>query len=97
VDTWWQTETGAAMICPLPHAWDTKPGSATLPFFGVEPVLLDDKGRELAGASELGVWGGRGGQRRTWGGVWQGKGGGTEELRQRGWRGTLPVCSLLWL
>lgn len=52
VDTWWQTETGAAMITPLPHAWDTKPGSATLPFFGVEPVLLDDKGRELQGAAE---------------------------------------------
>jgi hypothetical protein len=36
VDTWWQTETGAAMISPLPGAWPMKPGSATLPFFGVQ-------------------------------------------------------------
>ena len=43
VDTWWQTETGAAMIAPLPGAWPCVPGSATLPFFGVQPVLLDDK------------------------------------------------------
>ena len=43
VDTWWQTETGAHMITPLPGATALKPGSATLPFFGVEPVLLDDK------------------------------------------------------
>lgn len=49
VDTWWQTETGAAMITPLPFAWDTKPGSATLPFFGVQPVLLTDKGEEISG------------------------------------------------
>jgi acetyl-CoA synthetase len=48
VDTWWQTETGSAMIAPFPHAWETKPGCATLPFFGVEPVLLDAAtGREL--------------------------------------------------
>ena len=43
VDTWWQTETGAAMITPLPGAWPCVPGTATLPFFGVAPVLLDDK------------------------------------------------------
>lgn len=43
VDTWWQTETGAAMITPLPGAWPCLPGSATLPFFGVLPVILDDK------------------------------------------------------
>lgn len=43
VDTWWQTETGAILLTPLPGAWNLKPGSATLPFFGVEPVLLDDK------------------------------------------------------
>ena len=49
VDTWWQTETGAIMITPLPGAIALKPGSATLPFFGVEPVLLDADGQELEG------------------------------------------------
>jgi acetyl-CoA synthetase len=49
VDTWWQTETGGIMISPLPGAFETKPGSATLPFFGVRPVLLDEKGRRLEG------------------------------------------------
>ncbi len=49
VDTWWQTETGAHMITPLPGAVALKPGSATLPFFGVQPVLLDDKGNEIEG------------------------------------------------
>ncbi|MDB6061591.1 MAG: acetate--CoA ligase [Verrucomicrobiaceae bacterium] len=52
VDTWWQTETGAHMLTPLPGATDLKPGSATLPFFGVEPVLLDSEGQEIAGAGE---------------------------------------------
>lgn len=50
VDTWWQTETGGIMITPLPGATPIKPGSATLPFFGVEPVIMDDKGNELEGA-----------------------------------------------
>ncbi len=49
VDTWWQTETGAHMITPLPGATTAKPGSATFPFFGVQPVLLDDEGNELEG------------------------------------------------
>ena len=49
VDTWWQTETGGIMITPLPGATATKPGSATFPFFGVEPVILDDKSNELEG------------------------------------------------
>jgi len=49
VDTWWQTETGGIMIVPLPGATDAKPGSASLPFFGVEPVLLDDEGAILDG------------------------------------------------
>jgi acetyl-CoA synthetase len=49
VDTWWQTETGAHMITPLPGAFTLKPGSATLPFFGVEPALLNDAGREIEG------------------------------------------------
>jgi acetyl-CoA synthetase len=52
VDTWWQTETGAHMITPLPGAIDLKPGSATLPFFGVEPVLLDNDGNVVMGAGE---------------------------------------------
>ena len=50
VDTWWQTETGGIMITPLPGAIATKPGSATLPFFGVQPVLVDDEGKLLEGA-----------------------------------------------
>ncbi|MEX1033299.1 MAG: acetate--CoA ligase [Cellvibrionaceae bacterium] len=50
VDTWWQTETGGHMLTPLPGAIDLKPGSATLPFFGVEPVILDSEGMELTGA-----------------------------------------------
>jgi acetyl-CoA synthetase len=49
VDTWWQTETGAHMLTPLPGATATKPGSATVPFFGVQPVLLDDQGNEIEG------------------------------------------------
>ena len=49
VDTWWQTETGAHMLTPLPGATALKPGSATTPFFGVQPVLLDDQGNEIAG------------------------------------------------
>ena len=49
VDTWWQTETGGIMISPLPGAIPTKPGSATLPFFGVKPVLLDEKNQLIEG------------------------------------------------
>ncbi|KAL0549399.1 hypothetical protein IC582_013881 [Cucumis melo] len=48
-DTWWQTETGGFMITPLPGAWPQKPGSATFPFFGVQPVLVDEKGNEIEG------------------------------------------------
>ncbi|MBL4693711.1 MAG: acetate--CoA ligase [Magnetovibrio sp.] len=50
VDTWWQTETGGIMISPLPGATDLKPGSATRPFFGVEPELVDADGKVLDGA-----------------------------------------------
>ncbi len=50
VDTWWQTETGGILITPLPGATPTKPGSATLPFFGVRPVITDDKNTPLDGA-----------------------------------------------
>ena len=49
VDTWWQTETGGILIAPLPGAIALKPGSATVPFFGVEPALVDDTGTELEG------------------------------------------------
>ncbi len=52
VDTWWQTETGGILISPLPGATDLKPGSATLPFFGVQPALVDAEGKELEGATE---------------------------------------------
>ena len=52
VDTWWQTETGGILITPLPGATTTKPGSATMPFFGVEPVLVDNENNELTGATE---------------------------------------------
>jgi acetyl-CoA synthetase len=51
VDTWWQTETGAIMITPLPGVSDLKPGSASIPFFGVKPALLDAEGKELEGAN----------------------------------------------
>ena len=49
VDTWWQTETGGILITPLPGATKTKPGSATRPFFGVQPCLVDDQGTEIEG------------------------------------------------
>jgi len=52
VDTWWQTETGGIMISPLPGAIDLKPGSATLPFFGVQPALVDANGEFIEGAAE---------------------------------------------
>ena len=52
MDTWWQTETGGIMITPLPGATPLKPGSATRPFFGVCPVLLDADGKEIIGAGE---------------------------------------------
>src|SRR3546814_556954 len=52
VDTWWQTETGGIMISPLPGATPTRPGSATRPFFGGRPVIVDAEGKELEGAAE---------------------------------------------
>jgi acetyl-CoA synthetase len=52
VDTWWQTETGGILITPLPGAIDLKPGSATVPFFGVKPAIVDNEGRILHGACE---------------------------------------------
>jgi acetyl-CoA synthetase len=56
VDTWWQTETGGILITPLPGAWPTKPGSATLPFFGVEPCILSpESGEEIKTREASGV------------------------------------------
>jgi acetyl-CoA synthetase len=52
VDTWWQTETGGILITPLPGATELKPGSASKPFFGVQPALVDDEGQFLEGAAE---------------------------------------------
>ena len=52
VDTWWQTETGGILITPLPGAIDAKPGSATKPFFGIKPVLVDNDNNELNGEAE---------------------------------------------
>ena len=52
VDTWWQTETGGILISPLPGATPLKPGSATRPFFGIEPVIVDGEGNRLDGPSE---------------------------------------------
>ena len=52
VDTWWQTETGGILISPLPGAIDAKPGSATKPFFGVQPAIVDAEGKRLDGATE---------------------------------------------
>jgi acetyl-CoA synthetase len=52
VDTWWQTETGGILITPLPGAIATKPGSATKPFFGVRPAIVDNDGRILEGKAE---------------------------------------------
>ena len=55
VDTWWQTETGGIIIAPLPGATPTTPGSATNPFFGIEPVLLTEDGKEIEGNNVQGL------------------------------------------
>ncbi len=67
IDTWWQTETGGHMIAPMPGATALKPGSATLPFFGVKPVIVDNDGHVLEGACEgnLCIAGSWPGQART--------------------------------
>ena len=52
IDTWWQTETGGILISPLPGAIGQKPGSATKPFFGVKPVIVDNDGVEQEGETE---------------------------------------------
>ncbi len=73
VDTWWQTETGGILITPLPGAWPTKPGSATLPFFGVDAVVLKPRSSASDPAVEAGV--NEGGElciRRSWPGMMRG-------------------------
>ncbi|HWR69152.1 MAG TPA: acetate--CoA ligase [Desulfomonilia bacterium] len=67
VDTWWQTETGGILITPLPGAIDIKPAKATVPFFGVEPALLDDDGKELAGVARGNLV-----MKRPWPGIMRG-------------------------
>lgn len=65
VDTWWQTETGGIMIAPLPGAVDAKPGSATLPFFGIQPQLVDATGNPVEGEGNLVISDSWPGQMRT--------------------------------
>jgi acetyl-CoA synthetase len=67
VDTWWQTETGGILITPLPGAIDIKPAKATVPFFGVEPALLDDEGNELDGVATGNLC-----MKRPWPGIMRG-------------------------
>jgi len=77
VDTWWQTETGGILITPLPGAIDIKPAKATVPFFGVEPALVDDDGVEIQGP-------GRGNlvMKRSWPGQMRGVWGDPERLKE---------------
>jgi acetyl-CoA synthetase len=77
VDTWWQTETGGILITPLPGAIPQKPGSATLPFFGVEPTVVDDQGKVLEGpcSGNLCI-------SRAWPGIMRGVFGDPERFRK---------------
>jgi acetyl-CoA synthetase len=80
VDTWWQTETGGIMITPLPGATPTKPGTATLPFFGIVPEVVDDLGRPVPKGT-----GGKLVIRRPWPGMLRGLWGDPERYRQTYW------------
>ena len=80
VDTWWQTETGGIMITPLPGATPSKPGSATLPFFGIVPEVVDDQGDAAARNS-----GGRLVIRKPWPGMLRGLWGDPERYRRVYW------------
>ncbi len=80
VDTWWQTETGGIMITPLPGAIPTKPGSATLPFFGVVPEVVDDQGKPVPRNS-----GGKLVIRKPWPGMLRGLWGDPERYRAVYW------------
>jgi acetyl-CoA synthetase len=77
VDTWWQTETGGIMITPLPGVTETKPGSATLPFFGVDPTVLTEEGQEVD-AGYLAI-------RRPWPGMLRGIYGDPDRYRKTYW------------
>jgi acetyl-CoA synthetase len=77
VDTWWQTETGGILITPLPGAIPQKPGSATLPFFGVEPTVVDEKGNVLEGAGSGNLC-----LSRPWPGIMRGVYGDPERFKQ---------------
>ncbi|MGE3311570.1 MAG: acetate--CoA ligase [Limisphaerales bacterium] len=80
VDTWWQTETGAIMIAPLPGAVPTKPGSATLPFFGIQPEVVDDQGKEVPRNT-----GGKLVIRKPWPSMLRGVWGDPERFKQTYW------------
>jgi acetyl-CoA synthetase len=80
VDTWWQTETGGIMITPLPGATPTKPGTATLPFFGILPEVVDDKGNAVPKNS-----GGKLVIRKPWPGMLRGIWGDNERYQQTYW------------
>jgi acetyl-CoA synthetase len=80
VDTWWQTETGGIMITPLPGATPTKPGSATLPFFGIVPEVVDDKGNPVPKGS-----GGKLVIRKPWPSMLRGLWGDPERYKQVYW------------
>ena len=77
VDTWWQTETGGILITPLPGAMPLKPGSATLPFFGIEPAIVDAEGQVLGGPTGGGLC-----LTRAWPGIMRGVYGDPERFRQ---------------
>ncbi len=81
VDTWWQTETGGIMITPLPGITPTKPGSATLPFFGVHPEVVDDKGKAVPAGS-----GGKLVIRKPWPGMLRGVWGDRDRFKQTYWK-----------
>jgi acetyl-CoA synthetase len=86
VDTWWQTETGGIMITPLPGATPTKPGSATLPFFGIVPQVVDDRGRPVPRDC-----GGKLVIRQPWPGMLRGLWGDPQRYRQVYW-GEVEHC-----
>ena len=77
VDTWWQTETGGIVITPLPGAIPMKPGSATVPFFGAEPCIVDDDGKELEGPCSGYLC-----MKRPWPGLMRGVYGDPERFRE---------------
>ncbi len=81
VDTWWQTETGSIMITPLPGVTATQPGSATKPFFGVDPAIVDEQGRELGTNA-----GGYLVLRRPWPSMLRGLWGDEERFRESYWK-----------